>query len=164
MTCNSRDFAREEHGALTALGMFIFLSMVVIGGLALDVANAMMARTQMQVAADAAAHAALYTRELKSAAEAKSVALALAEVNMPNAKFGSVLTAEDIKFGYWDEDAEAIQLDSSATDAVFVDISRLEEKSNAVGTYFLKMAGFDSWDIRRGAVFETYLPTCFREG
>lgn len=164
MIWTSKEFAREERGAITSLGLFIFMSMVVIGGLALDVANAMMARTQLQVAADAAAHAALYTRELKSSSEAKTVALALAEVNMPNAKFGSVLTAEDIKFGRWDEDAEAIELDSSASDAVYVDISRLESKSNSVGTYFLRMAGFDSWDIRRGAVFETYLPTCFREG
>ena len=164
MIWTSKEFSRDERGAITSLGLFIFMSMVVIGGLALDVANAMMARTQLQVAADAAAHAALYTRELKSSSEAKTVALALAEVNMPNAKFGSVLTAEDIKFGYWDEDAEAIELDSSANDAVYVDISRLESKSNSVGTYFLRMAGFDSWDIRRGAVFETYLPTCFREG
>ena len=33
-----------------------------------------------------------------------------------------------------------------------------------MGTYFLQFVGLDRWDIRRGSVFETYMPTCFREG
>ncbi|MGR3343452.1 MAG: hypothetical protein ACU0DI_09565 [Paracoccaceae bacterium] len=47
---------------------------------------------------------------------------------------------------------------------MYVDISRLAAKGNSVGTYFLRFAGFGSWDVRRGAVFETYVPSCLREG
>ncbi len=160
----SHIFLEREDGALTAFGLFIALSSIVIGGLAIDVANVMMARTQLQAAADAAAHAALYVREWEDAATAKTAALAVAEVNMPAARFGSLLTADDIQFGYWDRDAQAFQIDPDSKDGVFVDISRLASKGNSVGTYFLRFAGFGSWDVRRGSVFETYIPTCFREG
>ncbi|MCH8309678.1 MAG: nucleoside hydrolase [Chloroflexi bacterium] len=83
---------------------------------------------------------------------------------MPAARFGSLLTAEDIQFGYWDRDANKFEIDPTSKDGVYVDISRLASKNNSVGTYFLRFAGFNSWDVRRGAVFETYIPTCFREG
>ena len=85
-----RKFVKQQNGALTAFGLFIALSSIVIGGLAIDVANAMMARTQLQAAADAAAHAALYIRELDDSATAKTAALAIAETNMPAARFGSL--------------------------------------------------------------------------
>ncbi|NKW71556.1 hypothetical protein HGD85_00900 [Rhodobacteraceae bacterium R_SAG10] len=159
-----RNFAEQQDGALTAFGLFLGLSSIVVGGLAIDVANAMMARTKLQAAADAGAHAALYIREWEDSAIAKQAALDLVNVNMPSAHFGSLLTADDIKFGYWDPDTQQFQIDADSKDGVFVDISRIEAKNNSVCTYFLKFAGFGSWDVRRGAVFETYIPTCFREG
>ena len=54
-----RDFRDSEDGAMTALGLFLLMACFVVGGLALDVANAYMARTQMQATADAVAHTAL---------------------------------------------------------------------------------------------------------
>ena len=159
-----RNFAKQQDGALTAFGLFLGLSSIVVGGLAIDVANAMMARTQLQAAADAGAHAALYIREWEDSATAKQAALDVVNVNMPTARFGALLTADDIQFGYWDSDAQEFQIDADSKDGVFVDISRIEAKGNSVGTYFLRFAGFGSWDVRRGAVFETYIPTCFREG
>ena len=159
-----RKFVKQQDGALTAFGLFLALSSIVIGGLAIDVANAMMARTQIQAAADAAAHAALYIREFEDSATAKQAALDVANVNMPAARFGSLLTANDIQFGYWDRDANAFQIDADSKDGVYVDISRLASKGNSVGTYFLRFAGIGSWDVRRGSVFETYIPSCFREG
>ena len=40
-----RKFHKQDDGALTAFGLFLGLSSIVIGGFAIDVANAMMART-----------------------------------------------------------------------------------------------------------------------
>ena len=159
-----RKFAEQQDGALTAFGLFLGVSSIVIGGLAIDVANAMMARTQLQAAADAGAHAALYIREFEDSATAKQAALDVINVNMPAASFGSLLTADDIQFGFWDADAQTFQVDAASKDGVFIDISRLAAKNNSVGTYFLRFAGFGSWDVRRGSVFETYIPTCFLEG
>jgi len=49
--------------------------------------------------ADAAAHAALYNRDTMDADKAKNAALAIFADMMPAAKFGEVLTANDIVFG-----------------------------------------------------------------
>ncbi|MGR3292294.1 MAG: pilus assembly protein TadG-related protein [Paracoccaceae bacterium] len=157
-------FKDQTDGSMTALGLFLGMASIAVGGLAIDVANAMMARTQLQVAADAAAHAALYIRDTSSASVAKSAALELANVNMPSGKYGSLFTADDIQFGDWDRDTQVFTANSLSKNAVRVDLSRLDSKNNSVGTYFLKFVGIGSWDIRRMAVFETYIPTCFREG
>ncbi|MEE9388823.1 MAG: pilus assembly protein TadG-related protein [Paracoccaceae bacterium] len=157
-------FIYAESGAMTALGLTIGVACIVVGGLAIDVANAMMMRTQMQVAADAVAHAAIYYRETNTANQAKTVALDLADVNMPHSKFGPLITANDISFGVWDADAQEFHADPGSKTAVMVNLARVEERSNSVGTYFLKFAGIGFWNVRRAAVFEAYFPTCFEEG
>ncbi len=159
-----KKFSDHEDGAMTALGLFIGISSIVIGGLAIDVANSMMARTQLQVAADAAAHAAIYYRENHTADEAITAAIAVAEANMPASKYGSYITAEDIQFGDWDSDAQVFTADAGSTNGVMINVARVAARNNSVGTYFLKFAGFGAWDVRRAAVFETYFPTCFDEG
>ena len=53
-----KTFARREEGALTAFGIFLTVTMICVGGMAIDVANAVKVRTHLQVAADSAAHAA----------------------------------------------------------------------------------------------------------
>ena len=83
---------------------------------------------------------------------------------MPNSKYGPTIQASDIQFGDWDSVAQVFTADSNSDNAVMIDMARIAARNNSVGTYFLKFAGFGSWDVRRAAVFETYIPTCFREG
>ena len=156
--------AHSEDGGMTAFGIFLLLVTLMIGGLGLDVTNAIRERTHLQVAADSAAHAALVVRETRSASEAKAVALDVADAAMPAAFFGDVLRNEDIQFGNWDPVAQAFQVDSSSNSAVLINMERVAGRNNAVSTFFLKFAGIGSWDVRRQSVFETYIPTCFREG
>ena len=150
---------------MTAFGLFMLVTAMIIGGLALDVANAYMARTQLQAASDAAAHSAIYQREItKSESSAKSSALYVVEQMMPSAAYGNVITADDIQFGTWDSARREFTIDPGSDDAVMVDMSRSQARSNAVSTYFLSFTGMMGWDVRRGSVYETYRPTCFREG
>ena len=157
-------FCKRDDGAMTAFGLTMGIVSIVIGGLAIDVASSMAARTQLQVAADSAAHAALYFREFESADDSKTAALDLAAVNMPTGRYGNLITADDIQFGDWDSTAQVFTADANSKNAVMIDVARVADRNNSVGTYFLKFAGFGSWDVRRAAVFETYIPTCFREG
>ena len=53
----------DEDGSTTILSLFLFLIALILGGLAIDFNKVISERTQLQVAADSAAHAALYTRE-----------------------------------------------------------------------------------------------------
>lgn len=157
-------FARAQDGASTVLGVFVFLAVVIISGLALDVANAYRVRTQLQVAGDAAGHAALVAREFNAASVATATALEIANANLPRGSQGSALRAEDIVYGRWDAETKRFSPDPSAFDAVLVNTGRSQDRHNSLSTYLLRFAGVSALDVRRQTVFETYRPTCLREG
>lgn len=158
-------FRRNEEGVITALGLFFLLTFMVVGGLAIDIANAYKTRTELQAAADNIAHAALYNRSLTSDPNiAKNAALDIKDAMVPNILHGNAISANNIQFGHWDPDTNSFSSDPNSNQAVFVDIARLDTRGNSLGTFFLRFAGFNSFDVRRGTVYETYYPTCFREG
>jgi len=157
-------FAKDESGAVTVLGLFMFIIMAMVGATALDYSNLVAARTQLQVAADLAAHGALYNRETNDAATAKSKAIELATYGMPNSRFADVLDVDNIAFGTWDYDTRIFTRDASSRSAVMVTTSRLAEKLNSVESYLFKLVGIDDFDVATAAVFTTYRPACFREG
>lgn len=167
MSINTRlaAFRDDESGSTFIFGFFLSLAFFMIGGLAIDVSNAYMNRTQLQVAADSAAHAALFMRNTEhSEAEAKAQALAVADVAMPATTFGNILRPEDIQFGTWNRATSTFTASAGSKDAVQVDTARLAERKNPVATYFLRIFNIASWDIRSRTVFETYIPACMREG
>lgn len=160
-------FAADDTGGMTAGGLIFITIFLAIGGLAVDVSNAINQRTQLQMTADATAHAALYTRNYTlnaTAEDARTAALAIGDVNMPRSYFGEVLTAQDIEFGVWDAATRTFTPDESSRSAVRVRTHRDEAGQNAVRTFLLKFAGYDAFDIRTASVFETYVPDCLREG
>ena len=161
---SARSFARAQDGAGTIFGLFLLLSSVSVAGLALDIANAYRVRTALQVAGDAAAHAALVAREFNNPSVAKATALEVANVHLPRAKYGDALIEDDIVFGHWDAETEKFEPDEYAFDAVMVSTARAQERHNSVGTYLLRFAGVDALNIRGITVFETYRPTCLEEG
>jgi Flp pilus assembly protein TadG len=159
----SRFLSREEGGA-TTMALVLIATGLLVGGYAIDVGNAVRARTELQITADAVAHAALLTRELKSVEEAKAVALEVAQLNMPPEGFGTVLTDTDIVFGRWDSETRTFTPNAASRDAVQVTARQADSAGNAVNTYLMKLAGLDKWELERSAVFITYRPTCLREG
>ena len=160
-------FTTAEDGAMSGGGLIFIMIFLTVGGLAVDISNAINQRTQLQLAADAAAHTALYVRneELDATPElAKAEALTNAGRNMPGQFYGSVLTSGDIDFGVWDAATRTFSPDPASRTAVRVETHRDEAGENEIATYLLKFAGVDSWNVRTAAVFETYVPTCLREG
>lgn len=159
-----RRLIRQDDGAMTAFGLLLTITMIGVGGLAVDVANTIKVRTHLQVAADSAAHAALVAREYKSESEAKAIGVAIAQSSLPPGKFGQTIQASDIQFGTWDAAAEVFTISSGSDEAVLVNTQRLQARANGVSTYFLKFVGLNNIDVVRQSVFVTYYPTCFREG
>lgn len=157
-------FTRRDDGALTSFGLFLTMSMICVGGLGIDVANAVMVRTHLQVAADSAAHAALVAREYRTEAEAKTIAVNVAQASLPSSKFGDTINAADIQFGTWDAANRVFTPDATSRDAVLVNTQRLQSRTNGVSTFFLRFVGLNNLDVVSQSVFETYYPTCFREG
>ena len=154
----------DESGGMTVFGLYITLIALVIGGLALDVSNAIRMRTMLQMTADSAAHAALVVREAGTVEEAQAAALDIVEGIMPRDLYGETVLASDIVFGDWDEAGETFTADPSSRRAVLVDANQIAERNNAVDVFLLQLAGFDRWNMLRQSVFTTYLPNCFREG
>ena len=157
-------FLVDEDGAMTIFGIFVFVVMIFVSAVAVDVANLMAARNQLQVAADTAAHAALYFRDTNDADAAKAKAVELASAGMPVLVYGEVLSTDDVQFGTWDFDAQAFSADSTSTSTVMVTTRRLAARSNSIASYLFQFAGKSDWDVITSAVFTTFKPTCFREG
>ncbi|MGB3316441.1 MAG: pilus assembly protein TadG-related protein, partial [Albidovulum sp.] len=157
-------FHADEHGGITVFSLQMFLAALMVGGLAVDFGNGVATKTQLQVASDAAAHAAIYTRELNSTDDARNKALEVAAYNMPSVKYGSVLSADDIVFGHWDSDTQSFTPDASSRDAVQVVSKRHAANGNGVTTYMMGLVGMSKLDVTSGTVFQTYYPSCFREG
>jgi len=154
----------SEAGGITILGMFLFVASCMMGAIAIDVANLMAVRTQLQVAADSAAHAALVHREFHSVDEARKKAIGVAEKTLPATVHGEVLTADDIHFGRYDFTAKRFEIDDDAFDAVLVKTDRLASQANPVSSILMQFVGISEWDVVRTSVFETYRPVCLREG
>lgn len=159
-----RRLRRDETGGLTIFGLFMFLSMAIIGGLAVDVTHAYSERTRLQVAADVAAHAALFNRRSMSADDAKLAAINLVLSTMPKSRFGEFIRPSDFEFGSYDYALRSFVPDAASRKAMRVNTARLQARSNGVDSFFSHLIGHDSWDVRTAAVFVAFLPPCFREG
>ena len=143
--------AKDATGAMTLFGLFVFLTMAVIGGLAIDVSHVHAEGVRLQVMADAA-----------SAAKAEAVAMVRA--SDPAAERGDQLLASDISFGVFDYATGGFVADPSKGMAVRVSTARLAARDNAVISFLTQLIGFDSWDISREAGFVAYNPGCSEEG
>ncbi len=161
---NQSSFLKDEDGSGTAWGLLLLATVMMAGGYAVDVQNVTMESTHLQTAADAAAHAAILTRENSSETEAITAALAVTEENMPFENFGTVLEDAEIEFGVWDADTNAFIPTSGSTEAARVRLSRSEDRGNAIDTYLFHLVGIEEWNIEATSTFVTYSPTCFREG
>jgi hypothetical protein len=160
-------FTAAEDGGMTGGGLIFIVIFLAVGGLAVDMSNAINFRAQLQMTADSTAHDALYERNVALTStpdDARDVALALGEQNMNEDYHGQVLTGADIEFGVWNAAASSFTVNENSRTAVRVTTHRDSAGENEVATYLLKFAGFDSWDLRTSAVFETYQPPCLKEG
>ncbi len=156
--------ARDDEGGISLYGLLLTVSVAMIGGYAIDVSNVMTDRTLLQNSADAAAHAAILTREYETADVARVEALSVTEENMPGDFFGGVLDTTDIVFGTWNGITRTFVANAASRGAVQVVLNQTSDNSNPVKTYLLDLVGFNLWDVSVTSTFIAYDPTCFMEG
>lgn len=160
-----KHFSRDTEGAMGVWGLILFMTVCTIVGLSMDVSNAFKVRSEMQVAADAAAHAALVSRVKYGKDKAVENAVAVASNNLSTSKgSANAIKAADIVFGRWDADTKVFTADPNSTSAVMVNARRNKSRANGVDTFLLSSVGLTSWDVSTNAVMETYRPGCLREG
>ncbi|MAQ39345.1 MULTISPECIES: pilus assembly protein TadG-related protein [Thioclava] len=164
------EFTAEEDGVITQLSLFWTILFLAVGSLALDVSNGYRNRVVMQDAADAAALGAMYLSSdpLITKDEAKTRAAQLAHSNLASDDGTSVITKDDVTFGYYDATNHRFVTDYAEdldlSPAVRVMAHRTTERANAAPTFFGKVIGQDGWQINTGAVAEAYQPACLTEG
>lgn len=163
-------FFRSEDGATSWFGVVWLVIIAMFLGLAVDVANAIQQRTHLQTSAEAAAHAAIYTRDGLTTGlpigeeEAKQAAITIARANMPSGRYGEVLDSQNVVFGTWDDEANVFTPSAGSRSAVRVVTQQREGNGNPVATFLLGLAGLDYWNVAADAAFSTYTPACLREG
>jgi len=169
----SYDFARDERGAGTIMGLLWFMLLVGITGMAVDATNGFRNRTMLQATADAAALGGIIDVLNEGAAVANAVAYSAS--NMPDALYGDVLQPGDVEIGSWDMATRSFiegglvvnVLDPDGPlipDAVRVTLHQTVANANAVPVNFLRIIGLRTWDVNVEAVAQRFLPECLQDG
>lgn len=160
----ARRLRASEDGWMTPFSLILSFGLIGLGGLAVDVSSVMTQRTQLQVTADAAAHAALVVRAAESEALATTRAIALAEANMPPETYGNVLDATRVVFGVWDPNARVFTPVPGSRDAVMVTAERRRDNNNPVPSFLLRIIGFNQWDLTAVSIFSARDNPCYFNG
>jgi len=169
----SYDFARDERGAGTIMGLLWFMLLVGITGMAVDATNGFRNRTMLQATADAAVLAGAI--DLPNGAAAVATAVAYSVTNMPDAMYGDVLLPGDVEIGAWrlpvrnfEEGGLVVNvLDPDGPlipDSIRVTLHQTTANANAVPVNFLRIIGLQTWDVNVEAVAQRYLPDCVTDG
>jgi len=140
---NSRKFFRDNAGAVLIGGTIVLSLFGGMGGLAVDGSHFYMTNHRAELAAEAAAEAAVSS--LQDRDQAIESAIAAAEQQLPAAEYGNVLDASDIVVGHWDAVEQRFDAGSEPANAVRVTIRMDANNGNAVALEFASMVGdFDA--------------------
>ena len=141
LSAHARRFARDERAAASVTALFTSLTVLMIGGVAVDHAHGVSARAQLQAVADAASHAAvLRLREGPDAARA--AAREIADAHRPG-----LLSDADIVFGDWTDGGFARVDDPAQATTVAVRTQRAAANGNPLPPYLMRLVGVDSLDV-----------------
>ncbi|MDH3667594.1 MAG: Tad domain-containing protein [Paracoccaceae bacterium] len=156
------EFARDESGGGTIMGLYWFITLVMICGLAVDITDGFRARTMLQATADATALAGAI--DLPDRNTVAAAAVTNAYDNMPQGENGTVLRSTDVIVGKWDGATKAIDQNDPEPDAVMVTVHRSSANENAMPVNFLRIIGLYNWEITTQAVAQRFIPECLRDG
>lgn len=156
------ELARDEAGGGTMMGLFWFMLLVGMTGLAVDITDGLRNRTMLQATADASALAAAI--DLPDKTVATDTAVAYASGNMSTSGHGTVLDPADVHVGKWDPDTLSLDRNAIDPDAVMVTVWRGAANDNPLPVNFLRIVGLGAWNVRAQAVAQRYIPDCLKDG
>lgn len=161
------EFLHEERGSYTIWSLAWFLLFTAVGGVAVDITDAFRNRTQLQLAADSAALAAVMSLD-EPTEDPVAQANTYAAANMDEAHNGDVLADVDITIGYWDYANRAFTAGATPENAVHVVTRRTIDNGNPVGMNLLRilaLIGLDPfWNVTAEAIAARGSPTCHSQG
>lgn len=143
-------FLHDERGVMLMIVALAFPIIFGISAVAVDLGHLLAVRMEMHSAADASALAA--AQSLDDEDQAQTIAVQYAELNMPTANNGVVLSAVDVVLGKWDTTSDSFTAAATPVNAVEVTLRRTSANGNPVGLYFAKMIGINTRDLTVKAV------------
>ncbi len=140
-----RRFSRDRRGGASVAFGLASMALLGMAGIAVDSAYLYRLKTQLQIAADAAAFAAV--RQLPDQDTARADAITYATRNLPTAEHGATVTDDDVVFGRWETDTRTFTPGGTPTNAVEVRVLRAQANGNPAIPFFFQIFGFDAVDI-----------------
>jgi hypothetical protein len=83
---------------------------------------------------------------------------------MAHATYGDVLLPSGVEIGTFDLANRSFSTGGALPGAVRVRLHQSAANSNAVATNFLRIAGFQAWEVNVEAVAQRYYPECLNDG
>ncbi len=156
-----------QRGSIMPLFCVALALLFGFGALSIDVGYFYYQKARLQITADnAALAAAVAISETPGDYETTgpAYALSIVEHNMPESRYGAVLSEGEIEFGTWDENTKTFSPGGSDIRAVRVTTYRRASNDNAASTFFLRAFGFKAVDIQARAVAFYALGDCSSNG
>ncbi|WP_136635412.1 Tad domain-containing protein [Pseudooceanicola onchidii] len=144
-------YIREERGAATFAMLFVIGILLLVGGLALDVANRYRAEAALQTAADlAATSGAIVLGERVALGSPRDEAWRTFRGTLGRTNMRDAWVDGSFRLGQFDEDRGEFlnATDEEDADAVKVTLVRSPEWDNGEPTLLLRLIGVRFWDIR----------------
>ena len=141
----SIDFLRSEDGWVSPFSLIMVASMLTVLGVAIEYANIIRAKTQLQTASDAVALAAVQSLEDESTAT--TYGMELADLYFGTGADNLELQSDDIEFGTWDANAQEFVASVVSVNSVRVTAEMSSTRGNALVTAFSGLTGLGATDI-----------------
>ncbi|MGR3661088.1 MAG: hypothetical protein ACU0CA_07870 [Paracoccaceae bacterium] len=152
-------FVKREDGAGIVMGLFLFLTIAVIGGIALDSTNLWRNQQVLQQTADISSHAgAVAIANGADEGEIRNIAVDAIQFNMATSRWGKVLedATTDVTLLNYDPVTNTVST-AGKINAVRVTLQRSKAVNNPVKTLLLKMVSFASGNVSDLSSFDVRL-------
>lgn len=167
-----RRFLKEDSGVISVQNLFIFMAAGMVSAQAVDVTHLYTVREQLKVAADTAAHSALWTRNrgdapadpTEAATAARTAAISAVRWGNPLRGNGHIVETRDITFGTWNASTRSFRVDNASRNAVMVTAARERDSGNVVPTFLYTLIGVGAMNVEAVSVFTTYRHNCADDG
>lgn len=139
-----------RKGAIALFAAVSFPAVIGLVGLSVDMSYLNYRGAQLQATADAAVLAG--SASLPNIVTASATAISFARKNMPQAKYGTVLSNADVQTGSWNSTNHTFTAGGAFPTAMKITVRQTTATGNGVPMLFASMLGFAPVNMTRSAV------------
>jgi Flp pilus assembly protein TadG len=150
---------RSRRGAVAVLAAILMVVLIGMVAFAIDCGMIVLARTQLQAAADAGALAGVCAVQDGNAA-AKTAAQTFAQSNTAGGRTVSVTPASDIQIGTWNNSTSTFTATTTNVNAVRMTCTMSSARGNPLNLFFARVFGRTTSDLSASATATVIVFNC----